>query len=148
MNNYPIWWDTTLTLFNKYEDPQTQIITWYKTVVEKCFWKYVGDKVHINNVTINTNDTICRIPKDERFLEKHEWIVKPNDSMADYFTLSPGDIIVKGEVDDVINEYQSGYRSSDLLKKYKNLQGCIVIEVVGINTGDGRCNEHYYVKGT
>lgn len=144
---YPVWWDTTLTIFNKYEDPVTQVVTWFKHVVVECFWKPTGNKVVINNVTIETDDIICRIKKNDAFLEKYVWITKPNDQMANYFTLSPGDIIVKGEVDDVINEYTSGKRSSDLLKKYRTLQGCMTIEEVGINIGEGRCNEHYFVKG-
>lgn len=147
MNNYPVWWDTTLTIFNKYEDPITQVVTWFKHVVAECFWKPTGNKVVINNVTIETDDIICRIKKNDSFLEKYIWITKPNDEMANYFTLSPGDIIVKGEVDDDINEYVSGKRSSDLLKKYRTLQGCMTIEEVGINIGEGRCNEHYFVKG-
>lgn len=147
MNKYPEWWDTTLTIFNKYEDPQTQVITWYKNTVAGCFWKYVGEKVNINNVVIETNDIICRIPKNSRFLERHEWTALPNDAMANYFTLSPEDIIVKGTVSDTINEYSTGQRSTDLLKKYKKLQGCMTIEEVGINIGGGRVDEHYYVRG-
>ena len=147
MNNYPVWWDTTLTIFNKYEDPVTQVVTWFKHVVTECFWKPTGNKVVINNVTIETDDIICRIKKNDSFLEKYIWITKPNDEMANYFTLSPGDIIVKGEVDDDINEYVSGKRSSEILKKYRTLQGCMTIEEVGINIGEGRCNEHYFVKG-
>lgn len=149
MNNYPEWWDTTLTIFNRYEDPQTQLITWYRytTPMNSCFWKYVGDKINVGNVTLETNNIICRIPKNSSFLEHHVWITKPNDEMANYFTLSPGDIIVRDQVDDIINEYQAGQRSTDILKKYKKLQGCMTIEEVGINIGDGRVNEHYYVKG-
>lgn len=147
MNEYPVWWDTNLTIYNKYEDPQTNIVTWLSTVVTESFWKYVGEKINVGNTVIETNNTICRIRKDDRFLEKHEWIALPNDQMSEYFTLSPGDIIVKGEVDDVVNEYVNGQRSSDLLKKYKALQGCIVIDEVAINVGAGRCNEHYYVRG-
>lgn len=147
MNEYPVWWNTNLTIYNKYEDPQTNIVTWLRTVVTESFWKYVGEKINVGNTVIETNNTICRIRKDDRFLEKHEWIALPNDQMSKYFTLSPGDIIVKGEVNDVINEYSNGQRSSDLLKKYKALQGCIVIDEVAINVGAGRCNEHYYVRG-
>ena len=147
MNSYPVWWDTKLTIYNKYEDPQTHITTWFSNVVENSFWKYIGEKINIGNTVLETNNTICRIRKDDRFLEKHEWIALPNDKMAEHFTLSPGDMIVKGEVDDVINEYVNGQRSSDLLKKYKALQGCIVIDEVAINVGEGRCNEHYYVRG-
>jgi hypothetical protein len=145
--SYPVWWETTLTIYNKYEDPITNLITWYRTVVEGAFWKYVGDKITINDVVLETDNTICRIRKDARFLPRHEWIALPNDVMSDYFTLGKGDIIVKDEVDDDINEYQSGKRSTDLLSKYKNLQGCITVEEIAIDTGAGRCNEHYRVKG-
>lgn len=145
--SYPVWWETTLTIYNKYEDPLTNVITWFRTVVTGAFWKYVGDKITINDVVLETDNTICRIRKDARFLPKHEWIALPNDTMKDYFTLGKGDIIVKGEVDDTINEYQTGKRSTDLLGKYKELQGCITIEEIAIDVGAGRCNEHYRVKG-
>lgn len=147
MNNYPVWWDTQLTIYNKFIDPQTQIVTWYRTVVDNAFWKYVGDKITINDTVIETDNTIARIRKDDRFLPRHEWINKPNDEMSNYFTLGKEDIIVKGEVDDIINEYQSGKRSSDLVGKYKELQGCMTIQEIAINVGAGRCNEHYFVKG-
>lgn len=147
MNNYPSWWNTTITVYNKFEDPQTQLVTWYRQVVDGCFWKYSGNKVVVGNTVLETKDIICRIRIDDRFLEKHEWIAIPNDRMSNYFTLSQGDIIVKGEVDDEINEYQSGQRSSDLKTKYKSLQGCLEIQEWSNNTGGGRGNEHYYVKG-
>ena len=147
MNNYPSWWNTTITVYNKFEDPQTQLVTWYRQVIDGCFWKYSGNKVVVGNTVLETKDIICRIRIDDRFLEKHEWIAIPNDRMSNYFTLSQGDIIVKGEVDDEINEYQSGQRSSDLKTKYKALQGCLEIQEWSNNTGGGRGNEHYYVKG-
>lgn len=147
MNNYPVWWDTTLTIYNKFEDPATHVITWFKHTVDKCFWKYTGDKVTINDVTLDTNNIICRIPKKDSFLEKYVWITKPNDQMENYFTLSSGDIIIKGNVEDIINEYISGSRSTDIIAKYKGMQGCMEVQEVAINTGAGRCNEHYFVKG-
>lgn len=147
MSNYPIWWDTTITIYNKYEDAQTQLVRWYRSVVSSCFWKYTGDKITIGQTVLETDNIICRIPKSDKFLEKYQWIAQPNDKMAEYFTLGAGDIIVKGEVDDDIDEYTSGSRSSDLVSKYKALQGCMEIQEVAINTGIGRNNEHYFVKG-
>lgn len=147
MSDYPIWWDTTITIYNKYIDPQTQVITWYRYVVEDCFWKYVGDKVKINQTVLETNNIICRIPEHEKFLEKYLWVQKPNDKIGNYFTLGTGDIIVKGEVVDTINEYTPGHRSTDLRTKYKSLQGCLEVQEVAINIGIGRNNPHYYVKG-
>lgn len=146
-NYYPSWWDTTITIYNRYEDRQTNIVTWHRHVVDNTFWKYSGNKMFVGNTVLETKDIICRIRKDENFLEKHEWIALPNDKMEQYFTLGQGDIIVKGRVTDEINEYVSGKRSSDLKKKYKELQGCMEIQEWSNNTGGGRGNEHYYVKG-
>lgn len=147
MNNYPSWWNTTITIYNRYEDTQTNLVTWHRHVIEGTFWKYTGNKVVIDKVVLETKDVICRIRKDERFLERHEWVQLPNDEMSNYFTLGEGDIIVKGSVDDEINEYVSNKRSSDLKKKYKALQGCLEVQEWANNTGGGRGNEHYYVKG-
>ena len=147
MNNYPSWWDTTVTVYNKYEDPQTQLVRWYRHKVDGAFWKYTGNKVVVGNTVLETKDIICRLRKDDNFREKHLWIAIPNDKMSNYYTLAQGDIIVKGEVTDEINEYSAGHRSSDLKKKYKALQGCLEIQEFSINVGGGRGNEHYLVKG-
>ena len=144
MNNYPTWWDRTVTVFNRYEDAQG-LITWYKTIVPNCFWRYVGDTVTIGETTLETNATLCRIPKSENFVEKYEWLSLEDKSSK--FTLGVDDIIVLGEVEDTIDEYASGLRSSDLLIKYRKLQGCMKIEKCSINVGGGRGNEHYFVKG-
>ena len=143
MNSYPVWWDKTLTLYNKYEDDKGQI-TWYKTVLEDCFWKYTGNHVRVNDSVIATNDTICRIPKSDDYLDYYEW--EQLTDKSSYFTIGRGDIIVCGEVADDINEYESGHRSTDLLNKYR-AQGCIEVVEFAINVGKGRVNEHYFVKG-
>jgi hypothetical protein len=154
MNKYPVWWDTTITIYNKHENPETGVITWYHHTISNCFWKYTGNKIAFSNyysannsMVLETNDTICRIPINEIYTPNYTWINIPNDQKGNYFTLKLGDIIVKGEVDDEINEYQSGHRSTDLVAKYKALQGCIEITKFSENIGNGRVNEHYYVKG-
>lgn len=147
MSDYPIWWDANLTLYNKYTDKQTQVIKWYRTTLSNCFWKSAGNKISIGNVVLETDDIICRIPESNLFKNRAEWQDIPNDQMSDYFTLSVGDIIVFDIVGDEIDEYTSGKRSSDLISKYKDLQGCIEIQKVAINTGIGRCNPHYFIRG-
>lgn len=147
MNNYPIWWDSDITLYNKYTDPQTQITNWHRTVLNNCFWKPAGNKIAIGNTVIETDDIICRIPESPDFRNKSDWANTPNDLMSNYFTLSVGDIIVFGEVSDTINEYASGQRSTDLIAKYKDSQGCMEIQKVALNVGMGRCNPHYFIRG-
>lgn len=146
MNKYPVWWDTTITVFNKYEDPQTQVVRWFSHTVDRCFWKYTGDKIKVGDTILESNSTICRIPKQDNFLERFEWEKQPNDKMEQYLTLGVGDIVIKGAVDDEVDEYTSGKRSADLIKKYKSL-GCIEIESVSLNVGPGRCDEHYHIRG-
>lgn len=147
MSNYPIWWETTITLYNKYKDSQTNIITWYRTQVPNCFYKATGEKSTIGDTVIDTSSIICRIPKNDKYLPPSEWVQLPNDEMTNYFTLMVGDIIVPYELDDYISEYESGHRLSDFLTKYSTLYGSLTIEQIAINTGKGRCNEHYYVRG-
>ena len=145
--SYPIWWDTTLTIYNQYKDAQTRLVHWYRTVVHGCFWKYTGNKITIAQVELATNSTICRIPKDDRYMERYVWEALPNDQKGNYFTLSPSDIIVKGEISEEIDETVSGQRSTDFIAKYKKLQGCIEIQSCADNTGIGRNDKHYYVVG-
>ena len=145
VSNYPFWWDTTITVYNKFEDPATRQITWHRTVLHDCFWKYTGNKIVIGETALETNTTLCRVPLNSKFLEKYLWNNTQDKSM--YFTFGTGDILIKGEVTDEIDEYASGYRSSDILTKYKKLQGCMVVDKCAINVGLGRGLEHYYVKG-
>lgn len=147
MNNYPSWWDTTITLFNRYEDPLTQLVTWYKTTIEGCFWKNVHDKVKVGEVVFETDGIICRIRKDDRFVDTETWLAMPEDIKAKHFTLNLKDIAIQDNIDETINEYVSGFRSTDILAKYKKLQKCLEVEQFADNTGVGRGNEHYFIKG-
>ena len=142
MNNYPIWWDTTVTLFNRYENEQGEI-SWYKTVLTGCFWKYITDYSRVNDATQMTKVLLCRVRKNSNFLESYEW--RDSNDKGEYFTFNEGDILVKGEVTDTIDEYTKGQRSSDLLNRYK--ERCAEITESRINVGEGRVDEHYVVRG-
>ena len=147
MSNYPVWWDTTVTVYNKHTDPITQLITWYRHTISGCFWQNVHDKVTLGDTVLETDKIICRIRETNLFKEKYVWVNLPADVKENFFTLGQEDIIVKGEVTDEINEYASGHRSSDLLAKYKELQGCFEIQVVSVNVGPGRGTPHYRAQG-
>lgn len=144
---FPIWWDTTVTIYNKYTDAQTQVVRWYRNEVTDCYWHLEGSTVNVGDVTLDAKALICRIPKDDKFLEKQDWVQLPNDEKGNYFTLAPGDIIVKGICTDEIDEYTPGKRSSDLLGKYREYQACMEVTDYSNNTGIGRNNEHYLTRG-
>lgn len=146
MSRYPVWWDKTLTVYVKYENPLTQLVTWHRYVMSKCFWDNTGDKVKIGETVLDSTSILCRIPEQPNFLVKQDWMQVPNDEQDKYFTLGIGDIIVLGEVTDEIDEYRSKKRSSDLVAKYK-LQGCMEVQSFSNSTGAGRCYPHYLARG-
>lgn len=153
MSNFPFaWWDKTLTIYNRIVDPDTQRVSWQRTVVENCFWKYVNNIYNMGRygmsslgIRVETKDIICRIPKDDRFVDKREW--KSLDDKTGHFTLGNGDIIILGEVQDVIDEYTAGQRSTDLLARYKEEDACLEVDTYVNNVQTGVGLEHYRVIG-
>lgn len=146
MSDYPMWWNKTITVYNKFKDPQTQIIRWYRTVLNNCFWQNNFQRFKMGDVEVKSDSILCRIPENGSFKEKHLWVKIPNDLMGNYFTLAQGDVVILGEVEDEINEYQNGSRSSDVVAKYKD-QGCMVIDKFSNNTGLGLGLPHYHIEG-
>lgn len=144
---YPRWWDTTITLYNRYKNTANHIVTWHKSVISDCFFKSANNRVTIGQTELETNNIIIRIPLDDKFRNYNEWTKLADDMREDYFTLHQGDIIVKGIVEDDINEYTKGERATDFLAKYKETGECLVIKNWQDNTGIGRCTPHYYVSG-
>ena len=149
MNNksYPVWWESTITLFNRYQDPLTDLITWRRTVIKDCFVKRAHNRIIIGNTSIETGNKLVRIREDERYLTYSKWIELPNDVRSQYFTLHLGDLIVFYEVDDVIDEYTDGHRFNDISAKYKDMNECMIITSYQENIGSGRVDPHYFVMG-
>ena len=146
VNQYPPWWDTTITVYNKYVDPASKKTLWLRHKVDGCFWKQSDDKIKIGNTVLETDNITCRVRIDPLFVPANAWKTLPEEDKLVYFTLGVGDIVVRGEVTDEVDEYTAGQRSSDLLTKYHSTQDCLQIEKVVINVGN-RGMEHYRVKG-
>lgn len=155
MSNFPFpWWDKTITIYNKVIDPTTQRVVWYRNTVENCFWKAVNNLYTIGRggisttgITLSTKDVICRIPQSDKYVDRRTWGELKDEDREDYFTLADGDIIILGEVEDVIDEYTAGQRSTDLLTKYKNYDACIEIDTYVDNCQTGVNLPHYRIIG-
>lgn len=147
MNHYPKWWNTTITLYNKLTNNELKKVVWYRYVLENCFYKHDMESIIINNTKIVSDVSICRVPVNEYFIGKREWLKLDEEDRHTFFTLSPGDIIVAEEIEFDIDERIQGKRSSDLVKQYSDWPGCFTIETVNINVGGGRGNEHYHIRG-
>lgn len=146
MNVYGDWWNSTVTLYNKVTEANGKV-KWYRHVLDDCFYSHTLDKVTVNNTTISSDVSICRIRVSDDFVPKREYDALPEEGKTSRFTLSVGDIIVPEECDFEIDEYEKGKRSSDLKNTYKAYPGCFTADTVSINVGGGRGNEHYLARG-
>lgn len=147
MNKYPIWWNTTVTIYNKFIDPLTQVVTWYKTKVTNAFWKDTHNKVKLGGTVLESDSIVCRIREDSRFMEKPLWDAATALVKAGHFTLAQADIIIRGEATDTVDEYTKGKRSTDLLDKYKGTRECFEVQTCSNNTGIGLGSPHYMARG-
>lgn len=144
---YPAWWADTITVYSKYENPITDMITWYRYKIDNCFMQQNSSVLMGNQVQYNTNNIVVRIPQQDNFKPYAEWINVPNAEMPNYFTINTGSIVIQGDIEDTIDEYTTGKRSTDLLNKYKGLVQCITVTSFSDNTGVGRVLPHYRVMG-
>lgn len=96
-------------------------------------------------VLTENNTIICRIPQDKRFLEKGAWRELADKTTG--FTLSSGDIIILGRVEEDIDEYTPGKRSTDLIARYKEYDACLEVDTYINNVQTGVNLEHYRVVG-
>ena len=140
------WWQQTITVYNRYTDPITQVISWHRHTLDNCFWKLNTQTLSIGTTVIESTSIICRIPESDEYKEPYEWNAGTVELMQRFFTLDVGDIIIRGNVDDVIDEYTKGHRFTDILAKYKSL-GAMQIKSVSNNTGACRGIPHYAVTG-
>ena len=139
-----MFWDKTVTLYNKYEDEITGAIHWYRHKLTDCFYKVTNNTVTVGSVKLQTNDNIIRIPAQIKYLSADKWQELPNDKKTEYLTLKGDDLIFLGDVSENIDEYTPGKRSSDIIEKYKAL-GSVVVTSVNIN--DFLPEPHYLVRG-
>jgi hypothetical protein len=147
MNSYPMWWDQTITVYNKTTDPITRIVKWHKHTISNCFWRDLASKVKVGDVVLETDTIVCRIPQQDNFLEQYAWVELTDDEKGSFITLGIGDLVVKGNIVDEIDEYTSGKRSTDLVSKYKRLQGCFEVQKISMNVSTGMLNPHYHISG-
>lgn len=139
-----MFWNRTITLYNKYEDEQTGLIRWYRHSLSNCFYKVTNNTVNVGGVQLQTDDNIVRIPEQSNYLPPYKWFEIPNDKKGDFVTIKSGDLIFLGDVSEDIDEYTQGKRSTDVIKKYSAL-GSVFIKSVNIN--DFVPGAHYLIRG-
>lgn len=137
-------WDKIITIYNKHEDEQTGFIKWHRHIIKNCFYKTTNNQINVGSVLLNSDDTIIRIPSQNNYKAPFDWNNIPNDKKNEYLTIQKGDLIILGEVNENIDEYTSGKRLNDIIKKY-SLLGAITIN--SVNDNDNGPLAHYLIRG-
>lgn len=136
----------TITVFNclkAADNPNSMKDTWQKTVLHDCYYKNVMGRVDSEKTSKMQNVYTARIPKSASYLPYHEWAQKPEAARASYFTFSLGDIVIKGECDDLITG-TSPNTATELLQRYK--PDAFLVTAFSDNTSH-QMSKHYRVGG-
>ena len=139
-----MFWNRTITLYNKHEDELTGVIKWYRHTLSDCFYKGTNNTVNVGGVQLQTDDTVVRILEKPNYLPPYKWLQLPNDEKNKAFTLKSGDLIFLGDITEEIDEYSKGKRSTDIIQKYSAI-GSMFIK--SVNTNDFMPGAHYLVRG-
>ncbi len=139
-----MFWNKTITLYNKFENEKTGLITWHRHKIEQCFFKGTCSRANVGNLQKFPSESIVRIPEQNNYLPPFEWLKLADGKRNEHITLQCDDIIVPADVSDEIDEYSQGTRSSDLLAKYKAL-GVLSIKSLNVNTVAP--GAHYLIRG-
>lgn len=134
----------TVTLYNRRETKDENgrtVVAWYRTVLAGCFWTLKRARIWDGTAVVLTDEVTCRIPEDMRYRSPADW-----DALTDaagYFTLAPGDIVVRGAVADEIG---TSFKASDLIAKYKRA-GVMTVNAAQDNVRPSFPLGHYLAKG-
>lgn len=134
------YWNKTITVLNRFENVDGTI-SYYKTVLNNCFWKEVNTEYISNNVKTLSNSHIIRIPYNSLYLPPMAW--EESEQKASKFTLKQGDIIIKGTTDFEFDELTAGHRLNDFLRENQYN----VCTIKSVNENIDLPNKHYFVRG-
>lgn len=93
-----------VTILNKLKcgDNGNNVDIWQKTVIEDVAWYSRAERtVHNNSVSI-CSYIICLIPHHSEYLDYTAWRKLDDAERKNHFTMSSGDYIVLGDVDEEI----------------------------------------------
>lgn len=139
VRQYPHWWNTSLTIFNRIFDSSAKQTTWQKTTLHGCFYLQDSGLAYSDAQIRAACSYVVRIPEDSRYVAQSQWENMQNGRKG-RFTLAPGDLIFKGEIREVL----LGGSGNSLLEQYR--PNCFKIQTVYDGSGYGVLG-HYVAEG-
>jgi hypothetical protein len=105
--------DDVITVYNSYTDPLTRYKVYLPTVLRGVSWFGSLQVTVGNDGLLSASQYSIRIPSDadsegKQYVSPKEFAAIPNDQMPNYWTLSEGDSIVHGAVNDTGTDAKPG----------------------------------------
>ncbi len=125
--------NTSMTVYNKYNNPSDKSIVYKKHLIENVFWDdSLG--VNLNTGYENADSVNIYIPFNKNDLSKYK---EPKQYNGVGWTLQNGDFIVKGNVDiDEVNNIKG-------LKEYETFE----ITVIDVKDFGSKDMQHFEIRG-
>ncbi|AUM92685.1 DUF6751 family protein [Clostridium botulinum] len=126
-----------ITIYNRYYDFTSDTDKYQRTVIKGVNWQGKRNGTVSDKGLLLEDSTLIFIDKLDNYISPKKFLKLSNEERPNYFTLNPGDKIVKGEVDFEITGIKP-YRIADLESEFDN-----VIDVKSVNI----LTDHIEVEG-
>lgn len=126
-----------ITLYNKYYDLNSDTYKYQRTVIKGVNWQGKRNGTVSDKGLLLANSTLIFIDKSDNYVSPKRFVKLSDEDRLKYFTFTPGDKIVKDEVDFEITGIKP-YRLADLENEFDN-----VIDVKSVNP----LSDHFEVEG-
>lgn len=126
-----------ITLYNKYYDLASDTYKYQRTVIKGVNWQGKRNGTVSDKGLLLADSTLIFIDKLNNYVSPKRFAKLSNDDREKYFTFTPGDKIVKGEIDFEITGSKP-YRIADLENEFDD-----VIDIKSVNP----LYNHFEVEG-
>ena len=109
-----------ITLYNclKATDSPDKKEHWYRYVLHDCFYKAGMTVTQDGTQAKQSNTYTVRIPESVQYKPYREWVALAEEERKNCFTVSLGDLVVKGDWMDTIDK-ESGISAAQILVRCK-----------------------------
>ena len=133
--------DATITIWNKWRNPDTQKDEWFRHVVPRCSWEHKAVRTVSGQTASIASVISVLISESPMFKPGQEWAA---GDKAAFFTLRTGDLVALGEqtaeITGVAPYTESGLRQSLAPEVF-------TVKIAKDNTAGYKWGKHYYAEG-
>ncbi|MBN3421754.1 DUF6751 family protein [Clostridium botulinum] len=126
-----------ITVYNKFYDSKNDIDKYQRTVIKGVNWQGKRNGSVSDKGLLLADSTLIFIDKLDNYVSPKRFLKLSDEERPNYFTLNPGDKIVKGKVEFEVTGIKP-YRIADLESEFDN-----VIDVKSVNI----LTDHTEVEG-